>query len=63
MCVKLTETLSLDVFCQTEGISMLRNELIQKEMVECGQSSKNKEQKHKIKIIFNIAFILCDNSS
>ena len=41
---------------------MLRNELIQKEMVECGQSSKNKEQKHKIKIIFNIAFILCDNS-
>ena len=47
MCVKLTETLSLDFFCQTEGISMLRNELIYKEMVECSQTSKSKEQKHK----------------
>ena len=25
---------------------MLRNELIQKEMVECSQTSKSKEQKH-----------------
>ena len=64
MWVKLTETLSLDVFCQTEGISMLRNELIQIEMVDCSQTSKSKEQKHKkIKIILNIAFILCYNSS
>ena len=54
MRVKLTETLSLDVFfffffffCQTEGISMLCNEVIQKEMVECSQTSKGKEQKHK----------------
>ena len=47
MWVKLTETLSLEVFCQTEGISMLRNELIQKEMVDCSQTSKSKEQKHK----------------
>ena len=36
-------------FCQTEGISMLRNELIQKEMVDCSQTSKSKEQKHKNK--------------
>ena len=49
MWIKPTETLSLDVFCQTEGISMLRNELIQKEMVECSQTSKSKEQKHKNK--------------
>ena len=50
MWVKLTEkTLSLDCFCQTEGISMLRNELIQKEMVDCSQTSKSKEQKHKNK--------------
>ena len=49
MWVKLTETLSLDFFCQTEGISMLRNELIYKEMVECSQTSKSKEQKHKNK--------------
>ena len=49
MWVKLTETLSLDVFCQTEGISMLRNELIQKEMVDCSQTSKSKEQKHENK--------------
>ena len=51
MWVKLTETLSLDVlfFCQTEGISMLRNKLIQKEMVDCSQTSKSKEQKHKNK--------------
>ena len=62
MWVKLIETLSFDVFCQTEGISMLRNELIQKEMVDCSQTSKSKEQKHKIKIILNIAFILCYNS-
>ena len=26
---------------------MLRNELIQKEMVDCSQISKSKEQKHK----------------
>ena len=38
-----------DVFGQSEGISMLRNELIQKEMVDCSQSSKSKEQKHKNK--------------
>ena len=49
MWVKLTETLSLEVFYQTEGISMLRNELIQKEMVDCSQTSKSKEQKHKNK--------------
>ena len=49
MWVKLTETLSLDVSCQTEGISMLRNKLIQKEMVDCSQTSKSKEQKHKNK--------------
>ena len=49
MWVKLTETLSLDVFCQTEGISMLLNELIQKEIVACSQTSKSKEQKHKNK--------------
>ena len=28
---------------------MLRNELIQKEMVDCNQSNKSKEQKHKNK--------------
>ena len=28
---------------------MLCNELVQKEMVECSQTSKNKEQKHKNK--------------
>ena len=28
---------------------MLRNELIQKEMVDCSQTSKSKEQKHKNK--------------
>ena len=50
MWIKLTETLSLDVlFCQTEGISMLHNELIQKEMADCSQTSKCKEQKHKNK--------------
>ena len=50
MWVKLTKTLSLDVFfCQTEGISMLRDELIQKEMVDCSQISKSKENKHKNK--------------
>ena len=49
MWVKLTETLSLDVFCQTEGISMLSNELVQKEMVDCSQTSNSKEQKHKNK--------------
>ena len=53
MWVKLTETLSLDVFfCQTEGISMLRNELVQKEMVDCSQTSKSKEKKHKNKDYF-----------
>ena len=46
---KLTETLFLDVFFQTEGISMVRNELIQKEMVDFSQTSKSKEQKHKNK--------------
>ena len=49
MWVKFSETLPLDVFCQTEGISMLHNELIQKEMVECSQTSKSKEEKHKNK--------------
>ena len=48
-CIKLTGTLSLDFFCQTEGISILGNELIHKEMVECSQTSKSKEQKHKNK--------------
>ena len=56
MWVKLTETFSLDVFCQTEGISMLRNVLIQKDMVGCSQISKSKEKSIKIKIILNIAF-------
>ena len=37
---------------------MLRYELIQKEMVECSQTSKSKKQSIKIKIILNIAFIL-----
>ena len=63
MWVQFTETLSLDVFCQTEGIPMLRSELIQKEIVECSQTSKCKKQKHKIKIILSIAFVLCYNSS
>ena len=63
MWVKLTETLSLDVFCQTEGIFMLGNELIQKEMVDCSQISKSKEKCIKIEIILNIAFILCYNNS
>ena len=49
MWVKLTETLSLDVFCQTEGISMLRNELIQKEMVDCSQTSKTRNKSIKNK--------------
>ena len=49
MWVKLTETVSLEVFCQTEGISMVLNELIQKEMVDCSQTNKSKEQKHKNK--------------
>ena len=43
MWVKLTETLSLDVYCQNEGIFMLRNELIKKEMVDCSQTTKSKE--------------------
>ena len=63
MWVKLTEILSLDVFSQTESISMLHNELIQKEMVECSQISKSNEQKQKIKMILNKAFFLCYNSS
>ena len=49
MWVKLTETLSFDFFCQTKDFSMVHNELIHKEMVECSQTSKNKEQKHKNK--------------
>ena len=49
MWVKLTETLSLDVFSRPEGISMLRNELIHKETVECSQTSKSYEQKHENK--------------
>ena len=49
MWVKLTKTLSLDVFCQTEGISMLRNELIEKEMVDISRTSKSNKQKHKNK--------------
>ena len=49
MCIKLNETLSLDFFGQTEGISMLHNELIDKEMGECSQTSKSKKQKHKNK--------------
>ena len=36
-------------FCQSEGISMLRNELIQKEIVDCSQISESKEKKHKNK--------------
>ena len=54
MWLKLTETLSLGFSYRTEGISMLRNELIRKYMVECSQTSKSKEQKHKIKIIVNM---------
>ena len=42
---------------------MLRNELIQKEMDDCSQPSKSKENNIKIKIILNLAFILCYNSS
>ena len=43
MWVKLSEILSFGVFffCRTEGISMLRNELIQKEMVEWSETSKS----------------------
>ena len=42
MWVKLTETLFFDVFLSNfEGISMLRYELIQKDMVECNQTSKS----------------------
>ena len=48
MLVKLTEKLSFDC-CQTEGISMLRNEFIHEAIVECSQTSKSKEQKHKNK--------------
>ena len=44
MWVKLTKTLSLDVFWSNEGISMLRNELIQRKMVDCSQTSKSKEK-------------------
>ena len=36
-------------FCQTEGISILSNELIQKEMVRCSQTSKSRWKKHKNK--------------
>ena len=64
MWAKLTETLSLDVFSQTEGVSMLRNELIQKEMVDCiVRLARARNKSIKIKIILNIAFILCYNSS
>ena len=34
----------MDVFCRTEGISLLRNELIQNEMVGCSQTIKSMEQ-------------------
>ena len=61
---KSRRNISLDFVCQTESISMLRNELIHKEMVECSQTSKSREQKQKKKkIILNIAFILYFNSS
>ena len=63
MWVKLTETLSLDVFCQTEGIPMLRNGLIQKEMLDCSQTSKSKEQKHKNKYYLKHSIYFCYNSS
>ena len=64
MWVKRSETLSLDVFCQAEGISMPRNELIQKEMVDCSQIvARVRNKSIKIKIIVNIAFILCYNGS
>ena len=62
MWVKLAETLFLDVFVKPEGISMLRNESIQKEMIECSLTSKSKEQNIKVKIILNIAFIIWYNS-
>ena len=45
-------------FCQTEGNCMLRYELIQKEMVECSQTSKSKEQKHKNYLKHNIYSLL-----
>ena len=60
MWVKSPKHCHLMFLCETEGISMLGYELIQKEMVDCSQTSKSKE---KIKIILNIAFILCYNSS
>ena len=63
MWVELTKQCPLMFFCQTEGISMPHNELIQKEMVECSQTSKSKGQKHEIKNILDKAFILCYNSS
>ena len=42
---------------------MLRNELIQKEIVDCSQTSKARNKSIKIKLILNIAFILCYNRS
>ena len=42
---------------------MLGNELLHKEMNECSQTRKSKEQSTKMKIILSIAFILCYNSS
>ena len=50
-------------FWQTEGISMLRNELIQKEMVDFSQTSKSKEQKHKNKDYLKHSVYFCYNSS
>ena len=58
MLVKLTEALSLDVFYQTEGISILRKELIQKEVVECSQTSKRKAQRHKNKDYLKHSFYI-----
>ena len=42
---------------------MLRNELIQKEMLDCSQTSKSKEQKHKNKYYLKNSIYFCYNSS
>ena len=42
---------------------MIRNELIEKEMVECSQTSKSKEQKHENKDYLKHSINSCYNGS
>ena len=49
-------------FCQTEGISMLYNELIHYKMAECSKTSKAENKSIKLNIILKLALILCYNS-